>query len=158
MKPERGENMKFIKLCSMKIYTAEDVVCGDVPFYRAVLNECYRLKIAGGTLIRADEGYGTVVRGREEAVRSIVFSGTFDRPVLVEIVDAYEKLTRLFPFFEEHGDLHFLAVIEPKEALLTKYLEDSARRLHREDELHAADLPAFLKPGSPWVSNGKDEE
>ena len=50
--------MKFVKIYSLRIYTAEDVVCGDEPFYRALLEECRRQKIAGGTLVRAEEGYG----------------------------------------------------------------------------------------------------
>ena len=108
--------MKFVKLWSLKIFTAEDVVCGDKPFYRCILEEAREQDIAGGTLIRAEEGY-------------------------VEIVDTYEKLSRIFPFLEEHGDLHFLAVIEMKHALFTKYIQENAARMHRENEVHLLDKP-----------------
>lgn len=55
--------MEFIKLHALKIYTAEDVMCGDEPFYKAVMHEARRLQLGGGTLFRADEGYGTEIRG-----------------------------------------------------------------------------------------------
>lgn len=57
--------MEFIKLHALKIYTAEDVMCGDEPFYKAVMHEARRLQLGGGTLFRGDEGYGTEVRGAE---------------------------------------------------------------------------------------------
>lgn len=60
--------MEFIKLYALKIYTAEDVQCGDEPFYKAVLQEARRLLLGGGTVIRAAEGYGTEVRGDGRAV------------------------------------------------------------------------------------------
>ena len=131
--------MKFVKIYSLRIYTAEDGVCGGAPFYRALLEECRRQKIAGGTLVRAEEGYGAEVRGMEESIRGIVFSGSYDRPVVVEICDSYDTLARLFPFLEKHGDLHFLAVIEAKHALFTRYMDECARRLGREDEVHLLD-------------------
>lgn len=133
--------MKFVKLWSLKIFSAEDVVCGDKPFYRCILEEAREQDIAGGTLIRAEEGYGTEIRGLDDTVRSIVFSGSYNLPVIVEIVDTYEKLSRIFPFLEEHGDLHFLAVIEMKHALFTKYIQENAARMHRENEVHLLDKP-----------------
>ena len=89
----------------------------------------------------AEEGYGTEIRGLDDTVRSIVFSGSYNLPVIVEIVDTYEKLSRIFPFLEEHGDLHFLAVIEMKHALFTKYIQENAARMHRENEVHLLDKP-----------------
>ena len=68
-----------------------------------------------------------------------MFSGSYDRPVVVEICDSYDTLARLFPFLEKHGDLHFLAVIEAKHALFTRYMDECARRLGREDEVHLLD-------------------
>ena len=50
--------MEFIQLHALKIYTAEDVMCGDEPFYKEVMHEARRLQLGGGTLFRADEGYG----------------------------------------------------------------------------------------------------
>ena len=50
--------MKFVKLYELKIFTAEDVQCGDEPFFKAVFKEARRLGLGGGTMVRADAGYG----------------------------------------------------------------------------------------------------
>ena len=91
--------MEFIKLHALKIYTAEDVMCGDEPFYKAVMHEARRLQLGGGTLFRADEGYGTEIRGTEGRAVPVFFSGSYNLPVLIEIVDSKEKLAELFPFW-----------------------------------------------------------
>jgi len=49
--------MKFVKLYELKIFTAEDVTCGDEPFYKAVFKEARRLGLGGGTMVRADAGF-----------------------------------------------------------------------------------------------------
>ena len=46
--------MKFVKLYELKIFTAEDVQCGDEPFFKAVFKEARRLGLGGGTMVRAD--------------------------------------------------------------------------------------------------------
>lgn len=130
--------MEFIKLYALKIYTAEDVQCGDEPFYKAVLQEARRLLLGGGTVIRAAEGYGTEVRGDGRAV-PIFFSGTYNLPLLVEIVDSKEKLAKLYPFLEKHGGCHFLATISPLNVLYTKYVESNGKRLGRKE------LPRFTE-------------
>lgn len=134
--------MEFIKLHALKIYTAEDVMCGDEPFYKAVMHEARRLQLGGGTLFRADEGYGTEIRGAEGRAVPVFFSGSYNLPVLIEIVDSKEKLAELFPFLEKHGNCHFLAVISPLMALYTQYVSAHAARMKRsklpriqEDEL-----------------------
>ncbi len=55
--------MNFVKLYELKIFTAEDVQCGDEPFFKAVFKEARRLGLGGGTMVRADAGYGRQVRG-----------------------------------------------------------------------------------------------
>lgn len=65
--------MKFVKLYELKIFTAEDVQCGDEPFFKAVFKEARRLGLGGGTMVRADAGYGRKVRGMT-AVRFPFFS------------------------------------------------------------------------------------
>ena len=57
--------MKFIKLYELKIFTAEDVLCEDEPFYKALFKEARRLGLGGGTMIRADAGYGQQIRGND---------------------------------------------------------------------------------------------
>ena len=57
--------MKFVKLYELKIFTAEDVTCDDEPFYKAVFKEARRLGLGGGTMVRADAGFGRQTRGND---------------------------------------------------------------------------------------------
>ena len=123
--------MKFIKLYELKIFTAEDVLCGDEPFFKAVFKEARRLGLGGGTMIRADAGYGTQIRGASGRAVPIFFSGSYNLPLIIEIVDSKEKLATLYPFLEKNGDKHFMAVLVPLTALYTKYVEDNGENLSR---------------------------
>ena len=123
--------MKFIKLYELKIFTAEDVLCGDEPFYKALFKEARRLGLGGGTMIRADAGFGRQVRGNDGRAMPVFFSGSYNLPLIIELVDTKENLAALFPFLEKNGDKHFLAVIVPLTALHTKYCEESGKILNR---------------------------
>lgn len=105
--------MKFVKLYELKIFTAEDVQCGDEPFFKAVFKEARRLGLGGGTMVRADAGYGRQVRGNDGRAVPIFFSGSYNLPLIIEIVDTMENLELLYPFLEKNGEKHFLAVIVP---------------------------------------------
>ena len=48
---------EFKKCWMLKIYTGEDVIVGNDPLYRTILEEARRLKIAGATVIKGIEGY-----------------------------------------------------------------------------------------------------
>ena len=124
--------MKFIKLYELKIFTAEDVQCGDEPFYKALFKEARRLGLGGGTMIRADAGYGREIRGNDGRAVPVFFSGSYNLPLLIEIVDSKEKLATLYPFLEKYGEKHFLAVVVPMTALYTKYLEESGKMIGRQ--------------------------
>ena len=132
--------MKFVKLYELKIFTAEDVQCGDEPFFKAVFKEARRLGLGGGTMVRADAGYGRQVRGNDGRAVPIFFSGSYNLPLIIEIVDTMENLELLYPFLEKNGEKHFLAVIVPLTALRTKYLEGSGVQLGRPS------LPVMDKP------------
>ena len=123
--------MKFIKLYELKIFTAEDVLCGDEPFYKALFKEARRLGLGGGTMIRADAGFGRQVRGNDGRALPVFFSGSYNLPLIIELVDTKENLATLFPFLEKNGDRHFLAVLVPLTALHTKYCEESGKILNR---------------------------
>ena len=123
--------MKFIKLYELKIFTAEDVLCGDEPFYKALFKEARRLGLGGGTMIRADAGFGRQVRGNDGRAMPVFFSGSYNLPLIIELVDTKERLATLYPFLEKNGDRHFLAVVVPLTALYTKYCEESGVKLGR---------------------------
>ena len=91
-------------------------------------------------MVRADAGYGRQVRGNDGRAIPIFFSGSYNLPLIIEIVDTMENLELLYPFLEKNGEKHFLAVIVPLTALRTKYLEDSGVLLGRPS------LPVMDKP------------
>ena len=82
-------------------------------------------------MVRADAGYGRQVRGNDGRAVPIFFSGSYNLPLIIEIVDTMENLELLYPFLEKNGEKHFLAVIVPLTALYTKYLEGSGVQLGR---------------------------
>ena len=69
--------------------------------------------------------------GAEGRAVPVFFSGSYNLPVLIEIVDSKEKLAELFPFLEKHGNCHFLAVISPLMALYTQYVSEHTARMKR---------------------------
>ena len=123
--------MKFVKLYELKIFTAEDVTCGDEPFFKALFKEARRLGLGGGTMIRADAGFGREVRGNDGRAMPIFFSGNYNLPLIIELIDSKENLSKLYPFLERYGDKHFLAVIAPMMALYTQFLEENGKILGR---------------------------
>ena len=125
------KHMKFVKLYELKIFTAEDVLCGDEPFYKALFKEARRLGLGGGTMIRADAGFGRQVRGNDGRAVPYFFSGSYNLPLIIELVDTKEKLATLYPFLEKNGEKHFMAVIVPLTALHTKYVEENGAKLDR---------------------------
>ena len=134
--------MKFVKLYEMKIFTAEDVTCGDEPLYKALFKEARRLGLGGGTMIRADAGFGRQVRGNDGRAMPVFFSGSYNLPLIIELIDTLENLSLLYPFLEKHGEKHFMAVIVPIVAMNTKYLDENGKNLGR-DPLPLMDEPDF---------------
>lgn len=131
--------MKFVKLYELKIFTAEDVTCGDEPFFKALFKEARRLGLGGGTMIRADAGFGREVRGNDGRAMPIFFSGNYNLPLIIELIDSKENLSKLYPFLERYGDKHFLAVIAPMMAMYTQFLEENGKILGRPPMLQFDD-------------------
>ena len=123
--------MKFVKLYELKIFTAEDVTCGDEPLYKAVFKEARRLGLGGGTMIRADAGFGRQVRGNDGRAVPVFFSGSYNLPLIIELIDTLENLSLLYPFLEKHGEKHFMAVIVPIVAMHTQYMDENGKNLGR---------------------------
>lgn len=119
--------LEFRKITLLKIFTGEDVMLGDIPLYKAVINEARNLKLAGGTVFKGEEGYAATVRGLGRAVKSFV-SGNADLPVLVEIADSRENIERILPFLEQNAD-HALVLVEDTEYLETAYTRERERQL-----------------------------
>ena len=85
------------KAAMLRIHFGEDDQWENKPLYRAIVEKCRELDIAGATVFRGIEGYGasTLIH------RSHLLSFSSDAPVMVSVVDSDEKIQLLLPFLDE---------------------------------------------------------
>ncbi|MGA7626825.1 MAG: DUF190 domain-containing protein [Candidatus Acidiferrales bacterium] len=81
----------------LRIYFGEDDKWKDQPLYRAIVEKCRDLDIAGATVFRGIEGYGASTLIRRP--RHISFS--HDAPLMVSVIDSGEKIQLLLPFLDQ---------------------------------------------------------
>lgn len=74
------------------------------PLYRAVVDKCLEMKIAGATVFRGVEGFGESA----EIHRGHLL--THNLPIVVTIVDSAETIARLVPVLEEMIDTGLIAI------------------------------------------------
>jgi uncharacterized protein len=81
----------------LRIHFGEADKWHDKHLYRAIVEKCRELDIAGATVFRGIEGYGasTLIR------RTHHLSFSSDLPVMVTVIDADEKIRQLLPFLDQ---------------------------------------------------------
>ncbi len=81
----------------LSIHFGEDDKWKEKPLYRAIVEKCRELDIAGATVFRGIEGYGasTLIH------RSHLLSFSSDAPIMVSVIDSEEKIQTLIPFLDE---------------------------------------------------------
>ena len=81
----------------LRIHFGEDDKWKGKPLYRAIVEKCRELDIAGATVFRGIEGYGasTLIR------RAHTCSFSHDAPVMVSVVDSEDKIQQLLPLLDE---------------------------------------------------------
>ncbi len=81
----------------LRIHFGEDDQWQGKPLYKAIVERCRKLDIAGATVYRGIEGYGasTMIR------RSHLLHFSSDAPILVQIIDTAENIQRLLPALDE---------------------------------------------------------
>jgi uncharacterized protein len=81
----------------LRIYFGEADKWRDKPLYRAIVEKCRELDLAGATVLRGIEGYGasTLIH------RSHLLSFSSDAPVMVSVVDSEDKVQKLIPYLDE---------------------------------------------------------
>ncbi|HEY6444241.1 MAG TPA: DUF190 domain-containing protein [Candidatus Acidoferrales bacterium] len=81
----------------LRIHFGEDDRWQGKPLYRAIVEKCRELDIAGATVLRGIEGYGasTLIR------RPHLLSFSHDAPVMVSVIDSEDKIQKLLPFLDE---------------------------------------------------------
>jgi hypothetical protein len=105
----------------LRVHFGEDDKWKDKPLYRAIVEKCRELDIAGATVLRGIAGYGA----SSLIHRSHVFSLSHDAPVMVSVIDSEEKIQKLLPFLDEVVDQGLIAMSEVD---VIKYVhQDGAR-------------------------------
>lgn len=122
--------MKFEKVCELTIYSAADVFVDGLPIDKAIINEAQRLKLAGGTVVKAYEGFASKKRGFGRA-QSAIFSSDANLPIIIKIVDYRERIDALLPYLDNIGEKHFIVTLHDVDVLLSKYIRDHMEELEK---------------------------
>jgi PII-like signaling protein len=93
----------------LRIHFGEDDKWKGKPLYRAIVEKCRELDIAGATVLRGIEGYGasTLIRKPHHFL-----SFSHDAPVMVSVIDSEEKIKALLPYLDEMVDEGLIATSE----------------------------------------------
>jgi len=105
----------------IRIYFGEDDKWKEKPLYRAIVEKCRELDIAGATVLRGIAGYGVSTLIHE----SHMLSFSHDAPLMVTIIDADEKIQQLLPFLDEAVDQGLIAISEVE---VIKYVHQDGLR------------------------------
>jgi uncharacterized protein len=81
----------------LRVYFGEDDKWEGKPLYRAIVEKCRELDIAGATVLRGIEGYGgsTLIRHAHP------FSFSHDAPLMVTVIDSEDKIQKLLPLLDK---------------------------------------------------------
>jgi PII-like signaling protein len=105
----------------LRIHFGEDDKWNGKPLYRAIVEKCRELDIAGATVFRGIEGYGAST----PIHRSHLLSFSSDAPLMVTVIDSEEKIQRLLPHLDEMVKEGLIAVSEVE---VIKYVHQNGMR------------------------------
>jgi uncharacterized protein len=80
----------------LRIHFGEDDKWQGKPLHEAVFAKCRELGIAGATVYRGIEGYGTSTRIH----RASLWTFSKDAPIVVSIIDTEEQINKLIPHLD----------------------------------------------------------
>ncbi|MGB6484302.1 MAG: DUF190 domain-containing protein [Candidatus Acidiferrales bacterium] len=105
----------------LRIHFGEDDKWKNKPLYRAIVEKCRELDIAGATVLLGIEGYGasTLIRRKHH------LSFSHDSPVMVSVIDSDDKIQKLLPFLDEMVDEGLIAMSEVE---VIKYVHQEGAR------------------------------
>jgi uncharacterized protein len=106
----------------LRIYFGEDDKWEGKPLYRAVVEKCRELDLAGATVFRGTEGYGasTLIRKPHH-----LLSFSHDAPIMVSVIDSEEKIQKLIPHLDQMVADGLIAISEVE---VVKYVHQNAVR------------------------------
>lgn len=94
----------------LRIFIGESDRCGSQPLYTAIVERARKAGLGGATVFKGIEGFG----GHSVVHAARIFDLSTDLPVLIEIVDAEEKIRAFIPALDEivHEGLITLETVE----------------------------------------------
>ena len=81
----------------LRIFLGEDDKAGRQPLYEAIVLKARELQLAGATLLRGPMGFGRSSRLHTTKILRL----SEDLPIVIEIVDAQEKIDAFLPELEK---------------------------------------------------------
>jgi PII-like signaling protein len=105
----------------LRVHFGEDDQWQGRPLYRAIVERCRELDIAGATVYRGIEGYGASTRIH----RSHLLQFSSDAPILVQIIDTAENIQRLIPALDEMVQEGLIAMSDVE---VVKYVHEDGHR------------------------------
>lgn len=81
----------------LRIYIGEADRHGSKPLYEAIILKARELNLAGATVLRGIMGFGAESRIHTAKVLRL----SEDLPIVIEVVDTEENITKLMPFLDE---------------------------------------------------------
>jgi uncharacterized protein len=98
--------MHFAKNASLlRIFVSENKMYGDQPLYEAIAVKAREQHLAGATVLSARLGFGYSARMHDARV---IFSE--DLPVIIEIVDADERIRRFAALLQDVAEIALMTV------------------------------------------------
>jgi uncharacterized protein len=81
----------------LRVFVGESDIWEGQPLYRAVVHKAKELGLAGATVLRGAMGFGANSRVHTSKIMEL----STDLPILIEIVDAADKVQSLLPFLDD---------------------------------------------------------
>jgi hypothetical protein len=105
----------------LRVYFGEDDKWQGKPLYRAIVEKCRELDIAGATVLRGIAGYGasTLIH------RTHLLSFSSDAPLMVTVIDSEEQIQKLMPFLDQVFGEGLIAISDVE---VIKYLHQDGVR------------------------------
>jgi PII-like signaling protein len=124
--PETLALKRESKAKMMRIYIGENDKWNGKPLYEAIVNGLRAHDIAGVTVYRGILGYGANRRIHKDAALSL----SHDRPILLSVVDAEEKLKAFMPILDQMVQQGLVVL---SDAEIIKYAHDFQKAERRQE-------------------------
>ncbi len=112
--------MEFRKMCNLTIFTNQDVAYEGRPLHKVIVLKAKELGLKGLTMVKGYTGFAMTNRRQDDLTK--FFSGIYNNPMVITIVDERENIDRILPFLDEHAE-HCLVTLTETDVLMTQYLK-----------------------------------